>query len=680
MKKESVNTFDKGLVFDLNPLTTPNNVLTDAVNATFITFNGDELSLQNDAGNAPIQTVDGVVHLTEGFQPLGMKEFGGVLYIASRKLPDININNILEWNQSVSYIKDDLVYSKPVWSDIKIFYQRKDYFNNTLPKLPEESNKYWDIIGTEEDYNNRFGIIEFGSYPSPEASDSKSYYGTIVTPDLYKYSVINTTDFKTGRYIIFNNSLTIHTENISQGIVDYSEITFVPKFYRVKLYHQLNNGYLDLTQDIWLKYNHYKNFQINVGEYWFNDNNFRYYCPSQYKGKLALSLEIEDLKIFKVIDVPTINLSEFVGDPHIPILLTTVLPTTTDVLSTTDPTTTEELTTDEFTTETLVPQNYYSFSLTLQGIAQKSINLVTGDVKITKAKVKIYLDKSTEIYDEWNVEFTDNLASYIIYNISGTNYNNKLLEYVITPILSLEGFSDEYTEDDLPKEFLDKYTIHGSILINTSYDNIKFIPQNDICINGNMLYQEYWLQNNNGEFLDYELKVTDISNAYIFLLNGLNNSYAEAFGTPTIINYFTIGENNKALIVEPLNTNIDEYILQLFQQQIVLAPSQYCQEIPTTTDPNSGLGICWTILIPLDILYSNNYPLCISYLPPNEIHEITAPFNQFDNISNQDGKLMLGICSLSEPTFSYNGLYMLLPIDTYASGQNCFENTACSNY
>jgi hypothetical protein len=94
MKKESVNTFDKGLVYDLNPLTTPNNVLTDAVNATFITFNGDELSLQNDAGNAPIQTVEGVVRLSEGFQPLGMKEFGGVLYIASRKLPEIDVNNI----------------------------------------------------------------------------------------------------------------------------------------------------------------------------------------------------------------------------------------------------------------------------------------------------------------------------------------------------------------------------------------------------------------------------------------------------------------------------------------------------------------------------------------------------------------------------------------------------------
>ena len=105
MRKEAVNTFDKGVVFDLNPLTTPNNVLTDALNSTFITFNGDELSLQNDAGNAPIPilnngvpiVVNGIpeeVKLSDGFFPLGIKEYGGVLYIVSGKLPDILPNNI----------------------------------------------------------------------------------------------------------------------------------------------------------------------------------------------------------------------------------------------------------------------------------------------------------------------------------------------------------------------------------------------------------------------------------------------------------------------------------------------------------------------------------------------------------------------------------------------------------
>ncbi len=54
MKRESVNTFSGGLTYDINPITTPNNVLTDGVNATFLTFNGDEMALQNDAGNTKI--------------------------------------------------------------------------------------------------------------------------------------------------------------------------------------------------------------------------------------------------------------------------------------------------------------------------------------------------------------------------------------------------------------------------------------------------------------------------------------------------------------------------------------------------------------------------------------------------------------------------------------------------
>ena len=59
MKKEAVNTFSNGLVYDLNPITTPNNVLTDCVNGTFVTFNGDELALQNDAGNTKILISNG---------------------------------------------------------------------------------------------------------------------------------------------------------------------------------------------------------------------------------------------------------------------------------------------------------------------------------------------------------------------------------------------------------------------------------------------------------------------------------------------------------------------------------------------------------------------------------------------------------------------------------------------
>ena len=109
MKKETISTFSEGLNYDLNPITTPNNVLTDCVNGTFITFNGDELALQNDAGNTKIKSPDGgYVKLSDGFYPLAVKEYGGVLYIVSGKKIQID-DNILDWVPNNPYSVGDIV-------------------------------------------------------------------------------------------------------------------------------------------------------------------------------------------------------------------------------------------------------------------------------------------------------------------------------------------------------------------------------------------------------------------------------------------------------------------------------------------------------------------------------------------------------------------------------------------
>ena len=63
----------------MNPLTTPNNVLTDCLNGTMITYNGNEFVLQNDMGNCKVERAK----LSSGFIPVGMKEYGGIVYVAS---------------------------------------------------------------------------------------------------------------------------------------------------------------------------------------------------------------------------------------------------------------------------------------------------------------------------------------------------------------------------------------------------------------------------------------------------------------------------------------------------------------------------------------------------------------------------------------------------------------------
>lgn len=63
----------------------PETALTSALNATIFTGNGNEGLLQNDMGNTLIKdSITGsVMALNDGFIPLGMKEYGGILYIAS---------------------------------------------------------------------------------------------------------------------------------------------------------------------------------------------------------------------------------------------------------------------------------------------------------------------------------------------------------------------------------------------------------------------------------------------------------------------------------------------------------------------------------------------------------------------------------------------------------------------
>ena len=79
MKQETVNTFTDGMVKDLHPLTTPKTVLTDALNATLITYDGNEYILQNDMGNGKVETS----RLPKGYVPVGMTEYGGIIYVAS---------------------------------------------------------------------------------------------------------------------------------------------------------------------------------------------------------------------------------------------------------------------------------------------------------------------------------------------------------------------------------------------------------------------------------------------------------------------------------------------------------------------------------------------------------------------------------------------------------------------
>lgn len=73
------NTFGDGMLLDFAPDNTQATCLTHALNATLVTMNGNEMSLQNDMGNGRVETA----YLPEGYAPVGTCEFGGIIYIVS---------------------------------------------------------------------------------------------------------------------------------------------------------------------------------------------------------------------------------------------------------------------------------------------------------------------------------------------------------------------------------------------------------------------------------------------------------------------------------------------------------------------------------------------------------------------------------------------------------------------
>ena len=76
-KTSQVNSFTGGLNTDLHPMLQPNDTLTDCLNGTIITYNGNENMLQNDMGNYELKNAK----LPDGYIPMGMKEYQGVLYL-----------------------------------------------------------------------------------------------------------------------------------------------------------------------------------------------------------------------------------------------------------------------------------------------------------------------------------------------------------------------------------------------------------------------------------------------------------------------------------------------------------------------------------------------------------------------------------------------------------------------
>ena len=170
MRKSTTNTFKDGLVMDLNPINTPNTVLTDCINGTIITYNGNEYSLQNDMGNFPLAGCN----LENNFIPLGLKEYSGILYI-------ISYNPITKQTQIGSYpsVKEAENITVPEVDKSISFDIISDNSENThLSYKDIESKSKMCIIS--KDLTNKSIINPGDEYTfDPETPDNKSAFQSI---------------------------------------------------------------------------------------------------------------------------------------------------------------------------------------------------------------------------------------------------------------------------------------------------------------------------------------------------------------------------------------------------------------------------------------------------------------------------------------------------------------------
>ena len=163
--KSTTNAFLGGLKTDYHPLTQDQRGLTDALNATLITYNGNEMMLQNDMGNTKIQdsTTGNIMGLRDGFVPLGMKEHGGILYIASYNLNtkqgELGTIPSPVFNYTYNSAPDLNKYSNPVMSGLLPTATRSliKYNGNTLTDPVEKYNLYTENAFQINDTRLRVG-------------------------------------------------------------------------------------------------------------------------------------------------------------------------------------------------------------------------------------------------------------------------------------------------------------------------------------------------------------------------------------------------------------------------------------------------------------------------------------------------------------------------------------------
>lgn len=221
VKTSQTNSFTGGLNTDLHPLLQPNDTLTDCVNGTLITYNGNEYMLQNDMGNYALEGAE----LPVGYVPIGMKEHKGVVYIVSNN-PQTNKTQIGSYPSPQHYSYNTSITEEDSWY-------------NTKMDLNDQERWYKFLSTNEWNADTQFDDLTKYYY--------SNYLETPITSIIGNYSEESKV-YPTDKYIIEDKSLDC-LQNVK-----YNLITELGKEVDL-VYNNDNNivGTVTSTDSGWLK-------------------------------------------------------------------------------------------------------------------------------------------------------------------------------------------------------------------------------------------------------------------------------------------------------------------------------------------------------------------------------------------------------------------------------------------
>lgn len=205
-KTETSNTWSEGLVMDLNPMNTPNTVMSDCINGTIITYNGNEFHLQNDQGNYKLKNCK----LKPNYIPVGLKEHGDILYIVSCN----PLNKTVEIGSYPSPLMISETSDKDAEDNVTSIIRSKI-------KLGETEGNYTDLM--EDSSNILFDGSEFKLNPGDkyclQASES----------DLTKYETVEYSILSedAGAYDI-SDKIILDELDLTNDIVELPDYIHVP--------------------------------------------------------------------------------------------------------------------------------------------------------------------------------------------------------------------------------------------------------------------------------------------------------------------------------------------------------------------------------------------------------------------------------------------------------------------